>query len=213
MAKRKTKVREFGSPIEVRLRNALLGAAVASGDLTFLDFSTSVVPTKLIVGSPHEIDGPQEDDVDDRYLTWGDGRFHFCLYGNVVIGSYRADLLVEDIYDNFTAIECDGHDWHERTKQQASADRARDRALLRLGIPTLRFTGSDIVYNDHACATEILEIVLGIRDRAEAAEGHALDIHERGFAAGARRAAENARIDEQARASRGIFRGIITELG
>lgn len=214
MAKRKAKIREFGSPIEVRLRNALL--KVASGDqrLTFSDFSTSAVPARLIDG---HIDGPCADDVDPAYYEWGDGPVCFHLFGNVTIGSYRADLLIQDEHGNFTAIECDGHDWHERTKQQASADRARDRALFRLGIPTLRFTGSDIVYNDHACAVEIIEIICQISSRSDAADDRATTAHSHGFdsglEAGKSQAADTELVNEQTRVNRGIFRGIIAELG
>jgi len=41
-------------------------------------------------------------------------------------------------------IECDGHDFHERTKEQASRDRSRDRRLQEAGYPVFRFTGSEI---------------------------------------------------------------------
>lgn len=30
----------------------------------------------------------------------------------------------------FLVVECDGHEFHERTKEQAARDRSRDRALL-----------------------------------------------------------------------------------
>jgi hypothetical protein len=42
------------------------------------------------------------------------------------------------------AIELDGHDFHERTKEQASRDKARDRALVADGWRVMRFTGSDV---------------------------------------------------------------------
>ena len=42
------------------------------------------------------------------------------------------------------AVECDGHDFHDRTKERASRDRARDRRLQAAGITVFRFTGSDI---------------------------------------------------------------------
>ena len=41
-------------------------------------------------------------------------------------------------------VECDGFDFHERTKEQASRDRRRDRALQRAGFKVYRYTGSDI---------------------------------------------------------------------
>lgn len=42
------------------------------------------------------------------------------------------------------AIECDGHDFHERTAEQAERDRSRDRALTATGWSVLRFTGREI---------------------------------------------------------------------
>lgn len=47
------------------------------------------------------------------------------------------------------AIEIDGHEWHEKTKEQAIKDRKRDRYLLinTPSTPTMRFTGSEIYNN------------------------------------------------------------------
>src|ERR1041384_1385190 len=50
------------------------------------------------------------------------------------IGSYRVDILLAGFVH--LAIECDGHDFHDRTKQQAAYDRARDRELLLAGVIT-----------------------------------------------------------------------------
>lgn len=66
------------------------------------------------------------------------------------VGTYRADFLLIDYRSNpprKTVVECDGHDFHERTKQQAQRDRSRDRWFTTNGYAVLRFTGSEI-YND-----------------------------------------------------------------
>ena len=52
-------------------------------------------------------------------------------------------------------IEIDGHDYHERTPDQASNDNRRDRALQRQGIPSLRFTATG---NNDDHAQEIAQI-------------------------------------------------------
>jgi very-short-patch-repair endonuclease len=52
-------------------------------------------------------------------------------------------------------VECDGHDYHERTKTQAEHDRRRDRHLQALGYPVLRFTGSELWRSPSTCAEEI----------------------------------------------------------
>jgi len=56
-------------------------------------------------------------------------------------------------------IECDGHDFHDRSKEQASRDRERDRELKKLGYEVFRYTGSDIWKNPLACATEAVEVL------------------------------------------------------
>jgi hypothetical protein len=53
-------------------------------------------------------------------------------------------------------IECDGHDFHERTKEQAAKDRSRDRAATIAGIDVLRFTGSEIWRDPWECAGQII---------------------------------------------------------
>lgn len=60
---------------------------------------------------------------------------------------YRVDFLLEVRLPGKTAalvIECDGHAFHEKTKDQAARDKSRDRALTALGYTVLHFTGSEI---------------------------------------------------------------------
>lgn len=57
------------------------------------------------------------------------------------------------------AVECDGHDFHERTKAQAKRDRSRDRALQSLGLTVYRFTGSEISTAPAICAAEVLDAI------------------------------------------------------
>lgn len=56
-------------------------------------------------------------------------------------------------------VECDGHDFHERTKEQAIADRSRDRRLQELGYTVYRFTGSEIYNDPMKCAEQIMSWV------------------------------------------------------
>lgn len=56
-------------------------------------------------------------------------------------------------------LECDGHNFHERTKEQASKDRKRDRTLLSYDIPVFRFTGTDIVCNSAQLIEEIADFL------------------------------------------------------
>lgn len=75
------------------------------------------------------------------------------------VESYRVDFLLEGM-DIRIAIECDGHDFHDRTKQQAAYDRARDRELLKAGVFTVRFTGSEIFNNAERCAKDAINVFI-----------------------------------------------------
>lgn len=80
------------------------------------------------------------------------------------IGDYRVDFLVTararwgaDSYaDVRVVVECDGHQFHERTKEQARSDRRRDRELQKLGFLIYRYTGSEIWRDVYACAHEVI---------------------------------------------------------
>jgi hypothetical protein len=78
--------------------------------------------------------------------------------------TYRADLFVyvtqacpapQPILWGATVVEVDGHEFHERTRTQATRDRRRDRDLLREGLRVLRFTGSEVSAAPFACAKEV----------------------------------------------------------
>jgi very-short-patch-repair endonuclease len=81
-----------------------------------------------------------------------------CVYSQARIGKYRADIAIWDSTGNsprVMIVECDGHDYHERTKEQARKDKARDRYFQSLGHKVLRFTGSEIWECPETCAEEV----------------------------------------------------------
>jgi very-short-patch-repair endonuclease len=76
--------------------------------------------------------------------------------------TYYADLalciwLKNDSTVNL-AIECDGHEFHEKTKKQAQYDRQRERAITAAGYTVIRFTGSEIFKDPYKCADEIRDL-------------------------------------------------------
>jgi very-short-patch-repair endonuclease len=78
------------------------------------------------------------------------------------IDGYKADfLLLCDFANSILKIivECDGHDFHERTKEQAKHDRSRDRHLTALGYTVFRFTGSEIHANPEKCVEELRAVI------------------------------------------------------
>ena len=82
---------------------------------------------------------------------------HGSVFFQVQILSYRVDFLFAPHFGTPFIVECDGHDFHERTKKQAERDRCRDRRLLMAGFPTLRFTGSEIYRDPLACRDQVEE--------------------------------------------------------
>lgn len=74
-----------------------------------------------------------------------------------IIGKYRVDFLIETT-DGPIVIECDGHDFHEKTKEQAQNDKARDRNLQAAGFRVYRFTGSEIWKTEGKCLFDVINI-------------------------------------------------------
>lgn len=87
------------------------------------------------------------------------GSFGVAVLGfQIPIGPYKADMALvchsvfEEVAPFTVVIECDGHAYHERTKEQAAHDKQRDRYMQCAGFTVLRFTGSEIYQkgDDHA---------------------------------------------------------------
>jgi very-short-patch-repair endonuclease len=96
-----------------------------------------------------------------------DQRFATVFVNQLTIGPYIADFAFMTCCEGRVAkliVECDGHDWHEKTKAQAQRDKARDRYCVRVGWKVLRFTGSEIVRNADGCAEEVGEVIYGMTD-------------------------------------------------
>lgn len=80
--------------------------------------------------------------------------------------SIRADFAFIDTQTaSRVIVELDGHDWHERTPEQAQADKSRDRALQRLGWAALRFTGREVLRAPLQCQFEISAMLFAERER------------------------------------------------
>ena len=78
------------------------------------------------------------------------------------IGDYRVDFYIEylTLCDGKTSkviVECDGHDFHEKTKEQAQKDKKRDRVLQSYGYSVFRFTGSEIWSDPFKCAKFVIK--------------------------------------------------------
>lgn len=142
------------SPIE----DMLLGA------LVWLDMDWCGFPSASIFSGPAEqmeVFGPRDE-------------IGFWICPQAAIGPYRVDALVWFSFGRTLAglaVECDGHAFHEKTKEQASRDKRRDREILRAGFPVVRFSGSDIYKSPADCVEQIRDLLDDARDRVSRAAG------------------------------------------
>jgi very-short-patch-repair endonuclease len=149
-----------GSQIELMMANALIAECVRADYVT-----TVVVP----------------DWMETRFDIHGDPYSGTCrIEPQARIGPYRVDFLVEytrnaGMYEPDVArrpvvavIECDGHDFHERTKEQAQRDKERDRYLQSKSILALRYTGSEIFRDVFKCTESIRLAIEAVWNRQTA---------------------------------------------
>lgn len=110
----------------------------------------------------------------EAFESWKDmpelDRQTIFISPQVDVAGWRVDFLIHVHADwsraeqpgpmgwNRLIVECDGHDFHERTKEQAARDRDRDRdrqAQLD-GIEIFRFTGSELWRDPLGCADQVV---------------------------------------------------------
>lgn len=87
-------------------------------------------------------------------------------------------------------LEVDGHAFHERTKEQATRDKARDRLLQSRGYKVFRFTGSDVWKDAFGCAAIAISEVMSAVMLAD----HVRDLLAAGDTDGAMKCLERGRL-------------------
>lgn len=99
----------------------------------------------------------------DLYHVAGEGIYEpLRVYPQVGFGLFTLDFVLvridvfEETTEGIVVVECDGHDYHERTREQASRDKRKDRELQAEGLDIFRFSGSDICRDAAGCAKETL---------------------------------------------------------
>lgn len=115
------------------------------------------------------LDGP-EDEVHCRSY---DG-LHYFLTPQAKLAGHKVDFLLwfaMGTHRGGIAIECDGHEFHEKNKEQAARDKRRDREILAAGYPVMRFTGSEIFRDAIGCAEQIHEPLSVALNRVSEAGG------------------------------------------
>lgn len=129
---------ETGSPIEDRLAGAML----------WIDADWAGMPKVDFLGGPK--DWREQGFLGEDLV--------FVITPQAEVAGYRVDFLLWFARGRELrgiAIECDGHDFHEKTKEQAARDKKRDREINVAGFPVIRFTGSEIYRDPVGCAEQI----------------------------------------------------------
>lgn len=142
----------MGSPIEIMFMRAFETAAPRMG-ISLLIFQ----PGLAMDHPPEHADchWASSDNEEAKALVFPQAHVDQYVVDFAILASGRGEVSTVAL-----GVECDGHDWHERTKQQASYDRARDRYLLsHRAMPIVRFTGSDIHRDANQCAVEVCDIL------------------------------------------------------
>jgi len=173
-------VRRTNSPLKAAFFIALLGPSVIDGalDLVIVDPVESPQYSRyawLLANDDEWV--PLDRDLvpirdQYRWLQGPGGILTIELQKQIEDSQYRADFLLtltkappsswgnDRRFEALTVaavIECDGHDYHERTKEQAARDRSRDRFVQQCGLNVLRYTGSEIYENPLACAADAVD--------------------------------------------------------
>ena len=118
----------------------------------------NLLRTLLINCNKLKIANDKVDKILDGSMTKG----FFLVHLQKTIKKYRVDIYIEyreekDSPISKLIIECNGHDYHEKTKNQAKYDKEKDRILQTAGYAVFRFTGSEIWDNALKCADSVLE--------------------------------------------------------
>ncbi len=121
-----------------------------------------------------ELSGPSSIDFHGHGIhhvvrTSRESSSHLVITGQAPVGQYRADFLLEWGFFGMearVAVELDGHDFHEKTKEQVARGKKRDRFFAAQDLPLLRFSGSEVHKDATACAQEALALLSSAHNKA-----------------------------------------------
>lgn len=103
------------------------------------------------------------------------GKIRMEINTQVEIKNYRVDFLVSFFtlvgfckrkeLSKEIIIECDGHEFHEKTKEQVIKNNNRDYELKNKGYDILHFSGSEIYNYPIRCAHKVFNYIENCFDR------------------------------------------------
>jgi very-short-patch-repair endonuclease len=140
------------SPIEKALVPALLLSAIAVDEFLY---SSNVIANHLTFRGLEEA---------DYVVSRARNSYGAVIFCQPEVAGYRGDFAVlayskEPLLKVSVIVECDGHDFHEKTKEQAERDKRRDREIMAAGYRVMRFTGAEIWRDPFRVAIEVMDLL------------------------------------------------------
>lgn len=143
-------------------------------DMSDLDVSKELFDVTYNFDVYSQCESPIEVIFAYYYDRWYSNKFHskdlvFELIPQEIITTdnsktYRVDFLLEcylykekDEYYSSLIVECDGHQFHEKTKEQVRKRNERDFNLKLSGYDIIHFSGSEIYNEPEKCVNNVIE--------------------------------------------------------
>jgi len=105
-----------------------------------------------------------KNEICNILLFIGEHGIKFSIEHQIKIDKYIADFVIMADKVKYV-IEIDGHDFHEKTKEQVRKDKQRERNLMKLGYKVIRFTGSEVYNTCDKCWLDLFTIILNDNDK------------------------------------------------
>ena len=149
--------------VESPIEEMLVWGLLSIHDLEF--YRALTFPSHVVLGGDSEVDAVFITSLGQRSAP-------SCVLQPVVrVGEarYRIDIALRldaEAVDArvWLAIECDGHEFHEKTKEQAQRDKRRDRDLQSIGWTVARLTGAEIFRDPYAAAKSVYQLAQSVLD-------------------------------------------------
>jgi hypothetical protein len=132
----------------------------------FFETFNEVLDRGFVIVQDQELEIKKDGDY--YSLTVSSGKMFFqieCQPSAENFNGYIPDfeISLNGLYGGYV-IEIDGHQWHEKTKEQVRADKEKDRAYLKNCYIPIRFSGSEVYHNAKRCVDEVFEIMFVTAD-------------------------------------------------
>lgn len=84
------------------------------------------------------------------------------IANNHTVGKYRVDFLLTKNGTFYVIAEIDGHEFHDKNKQQREYEKRRDRYFAINGYKALHYAGTEIYRNPWIAAAEVIATTIDV---------------------------------------------------